>query len=129
MNKHAVLSSKLTLIGSIIYLLIGAVSLSQGLIGPIHFTTKGYQTSAYLWEFSQYPVELSLWAAMVLALLVFGVVGIIFSKKVKKKGTTAQGVILIIIGLFSLLTIAGILFFISGIQTLLSRKKGKEIAM
>ena len=131
MNKHVALSSILTLIGSIIYLLLAALFFTVGMITPIHITINDYETSAYLWEFAKYPGPLSLWVAFILVFLIFGIVGIVFSRKVKKKATTLQGVLLILFGFFTLLFVAGILYFIAGIQTLLARDNGNrnEITM
>lgn len=126
MNKYASLASILTLIGSIIYLLIVAFILIKGIIGPIDSTMNGHTTHAYLSEFSQYPVELSIWVLVELGLFVFSVIGFILSRKVKKKAAIEYGIILIVIGVISLRTIAGTFFFISGILILLARDHGKE---
>ncbi len=127
MNKHASLSSILTLIGSIILLLWAAFYTTVGMISPLHITINDQETNAYLWEFAKYPGPLSFWVAIILVLLIMGIVGIVFSQKVKKKATTAQGVTLIIIGILTLFLIAGILYLISGIQTLLARENDQGI--
>lgn len=127
MNKHAKLSRKLTLIGAIIYFLLAAYFIVIGMIAPIQININGHLTSAYLWEFSKYPGPLSLWVSFILAFIVFGVVGMVCRKKVVKKATTVQGVLLIIIGTLSLVFVAGIFYLISGIQTLLARGNDAEI--
>lgn len=126
MNKHASLSSILTVIGSVIYLLLAVFFFTIGMISPIHITINDYETNAYLWEFAKYPGPLSLWVVFILGFLILGIVGIVFSRRVKKKATTVQGVLLIIFGLFTLFFVAGILYLIAGIQTLLAREYGNR---
>lgn len=128
MRKHAVRSSILTLIGSILFLIIAALFFTAGMISPLTLTINDYQVRAYLWEFAKYPGPLSLWLSFIFVFVLLALIGIVFSRKVKKRATTSQGVILIIIGIFSLFLGAGIFYLIGGIQALLARGNDQDIS-
>ncbi len=121
MNKHAAFSRIVTLIGSGIYMMWAAILVIGGMVAPLHITINDRETVAYLWEFAKYPGPLSFWAMFILGFVILAAVGIICSKKVKKKATTGQGVTLIIIGVATIFLMAGIFYLIGGIQTLLAR--------
>ncbi|NMD71582.1 hypothetical protein HHO41_14865 [Bacillus sp. DNRA2] len=127
MQKRAKNSSVVTLIGAIIFLLMAVYLIVDGMISPMRLTVDGYETSAYLWELANYPEQFKLIMTLIMMFIVFGIVGLVISRKIKKGATIFQGVTLIILGIFSLLLIGGIFYIIGGIFALLSQEKGKEI--
>lgn len=120
MNKQAKVARRLLLIGGIWYLVGAALFFVVGMITPIDININGVHTRAYLWEFFTYPGPLSLWLGMILVPLILGVIGFIFRKKIKTQPTNAQGTFLLVAGIVTVLTGAGILYIIAGVQTMLA---------
>lgn len=120
MSKHAKVAHRLLLIGGIWYLVGAALFFVVGMITPIDININGVHTRAYLWEFFTYPGPLSLWLAFILIPLILGVIGFIIRKKIKTEPTSAQGVFLLVSGIVTVLTGAGILYIIAGVQTMLA---------
>ena len=85
MKKHAAISSILTLIGAIIFLGLAILLFATGMISPIRFIFDGYHESAYLYEYTQYPGQLSGYVCLIFMFLILGAVGIIVSIRVKKR--------------------------------------------
>jgi|SRR5690625_404139 len=104
--KYANVASILSLIGGIISLVILSL---MAVGGTFEYIEGGAQI-----------MDLFILIMLVSVPLIQGILGIIFSRKIKSYPTKSKGIILIIIGILSLLFLYGILFIISGIFTILS---------
>lgn len=122
MNRHAKAASRLIIIGAIWYFLGAVFLFTIGMITPIDININGVHTRAYLWEFTTYPGPLSLWVAFIAIPFILAVTGLTIRKRLKEHATTAQGVFLLVSGLVTFLTGAGILYIIAGVKTLLARE-------
>lgn len=127
MQKRAKISRVVTLVGAIIFLLMDVYLIVDGMISPVRLIVDGVERSVYLWELVNYPEQFKLIATLIIMFFVFGIVGLVISRKIKRGATTFQGVTLIILGMLSLFLIGGIFYIIGGIFALLSQEKGKEI--
>ncbi|MBY7142367.1 hypothetical protein KFZ56_04510 [Virgibacillus sp. NKC19-3] len=122
-NKNAKTAKTLTKIGGFMCLIVSVFMLVLSMFTPIEVTINDTYTRGTLWELSAYPAALSFWLGVIIALMIFGIIGLLISKKVQQKATTTQGWILIIIGFPSFMAMgAGILFIIAGVQTFLAKK-------
>ncbi|MGY0691205.1 hypothetical protein ACW2QC_00265 [Virgibacillus sp. FSP13] len=127
-NKNARTAKLLAKIGGFICMGASGFFLVLSMFTPVEITINDSYTSGTLWELTTYPGPLMLWLGLLVGLFVLGMIGLMISKKVQTKATTARGFILIIIGFPTLVVVgAGILFIIAGVQTFLA-KKVQELA-
>lgn len=120
MDRRVIRARRMMLIGSVWYILGALFFLFVGSVSPIDITINGVHTNAYVWEFVTYPGPLAVWVAIILLSFIFGFAGLRISTKVINRPTTLQGIFLLVSGIITFITGAGILFIIAGIQLLLA---------
>ena len=123
MNKNARTASLLARISGVLYLLGAVLAIIICSVTPVSITINGNHTSAYLWEFKDYPGPLMLVLCFILFLAMLGIFALILSIRVKRKATNRQGIVMLIMGFFTIPFMVGVLFIIAAVQTFLAKKE------
>ncbi|SDZ50813.1 hypothetical protein SAMN05421736_11551 [Evansella caseinilytica] len=127
LNKHLLAARLLVIIGSIIFFVLSFLLLLISMVASVEVTINGDSVSGTIWELVEYPAHFSFWISVIVVMLGFGITGLVIRKKAEKNPTTAQMVILIILGIPTIVALgAGVLFIIAGVQIYLA-KKVKEL--
>lgn len=119
---------RMMLIGSIWYIVGALFFLFVGTVSPIDITINGVHTQAYVWEFATYPGPLVVWVGIIILSFICGFAGLTVRNRVKSNPTTLQGVFLLVFGILTFITGAGVLYIIAGIQVLLACSNNEHIA-
>jgi len=123
MNRNAVLASKLAKIAGILYLFFGLSFLIVSWFSPVEVTLNDYESRGTIYELASEPGPFIFLLILISIPIIFGIIGLIISSKVKQRPSKLQAIMMIVIGVMSAFFLVGILFIVAGIQTLLAKKE------
>ncbi|MDT0000743.1 DUF4064 domain-containing protein [Listeria cossartiae subsp. cayugensis] len=109
-------------IGAIIFMLMGLGILLIGSFTPIEFNINGDYFTATYWEVANISMGgFWLWTIFWVIPCVIGLMGMICWFSLKKTPKKSWGVVLIVMGVISIFSLAGILYLVAGIMVINSK--------